>query len=129
MQWTLEIGNIAVIGAYTTPNGPYLDDYFVVFVARDGTIYDISMDTSGVTETLDVLAHKLKTTLRPGLANSTEWKTQILWPESLRLEPLFEIKEIAETSLLGQLRRRLFGARGITVLAPSVKDFIAQQSA
>ncbi len=31
-RWRTRLAKVAVIGEYTTPNGPYVDDYFLVFV-------------------------------------------------------------------------------------------------
>ena len=124
--WSVDIHNIAVIGAYTTEAGPYLDDYFLVFVARDQMVYEVPIDAVGTKDCLAVLADRLHTTLRPALANSAAWKTQILWPESLRNQPLLVMEELTDNSMWGRLRRRLFRARTMGVLSEPVKKLLKE---
>ena len=33
--WELPIAELKVVGEYTTPNGPYIDDYFYVFLSTN----------------------------------------------------------------------------------------------
>ena len=120
----MDIHDIAVIGAYTTAAGPYLDDYFLVFVGRDQMVYEAPIDAIGTKECLAALEGRLRTTLQPSLANSTSWKTQVLWPETLRDEPLLKLEQLDEKSTWRRLRRRVFGARKMGVLSDPVKKVL-----
>jgi hypothetical protein len=31
-RWEMSVADLEIVGEYTDPNGPYIDDYFFVFV-------------------------------------------------------------------------------------------------
>ena len=88
--WELPIAEVRVIGEYTTPNGPYIDDYFFVFLSTDYW-YEASFYSEGGLELLPKLSGDLKEELACGLQNSTNWKSRVIWPPDIKEEPLFDI--------------------------------------
>lgn len=88
--WKLPIAEVRVIGEYTTPNGPYIDDYFFVFLSADYW-YEASFYSEGGLELLPKLSGDLKEELTCGLQNSTNWKSRVIWPPDIKEEPLFDI--------------------------------------
>lgn len=88
-NWSLSIRDIKVIGEYTDRNGPYIDDYFFVFVLADGTWRQASFYAEDRELFLRALSEKLEYKLECGLCNSTDYKSRVLWPESLKGQNLF----------------------------------------
>lgn len=41
-KWSVPLSDIALIGEYTTQEGPSADDHFISIVDHNGTRYDIS---------------------------------------------------------------------------------------
>jgi len=88
--WRLPIPELKVIGEYTTPNGPYVDDYFFVFLSAHNW-YEASLYAQGSLELLPVLSDILKNELACGLQNSTDWKSRVIWPPDIKGEVLFDV--------------------------------------
>ena len=88
--WRTSLSAVAVIGEYTTANGPYIDDYFLVFVTTPemhhfhGSFYAEGRDVL-----LASLTKRLGTPVECGLCNSTELTSRCLWPPPLAGRPLF----------------------------------------
>ena len=88
-NWSLPISQIQIVGEYTDSNGPYLDDYFFVFVLSNGSWRQASFYAEGRDSFLTELSSKLGHKLECGLCNSTSLKSRVLWPEKLSGEILF----------------------------------------
>jgi hypothetical protein len=105
--WKLPIHELQVIGEYTTPNGPYADDYFVVFVS-DQFSYTVSFYARGIAELLPRLGQELSEELEWALCNSTDWKSRIMWPPEIKDEPLFDFLPAPKPNgIIGRLKYRL----------------------
>ncbi len=81
---------ILMIGEYTIDS--MFDDWFMVFVAKNGSWKRISMFAENLNEMLSVLSKKFDLEVgQTQLANSTKWKSVISFPNSLRGRELFKI--------------------------------------
>ena len=98
--WELPIAELRVVGEYTTPNGPYIDDYFFVFLSTDHWYEALFYCQRGL-ELLPELSEELKDELACGLQNSTNWKSRVIWPPEIKEEPLFDIVPAAMPSRFG----------------------------
>lgn len=89
--WRLRFADIAVIGEYTTEEGPFLEDWFLVFVPhwlpgwKEAPVYSHGADV-----VLEQLGRVLGSPLRLALASSTQHRSRVLWPSELSGEPLFD---------------------------------------
>ena len=81
-EWSFLWQDVAVIGYRTTASGPWFDDYFLVFVLRDGRRYDIPLDWTGASELSDKVEDMSGTVLtaRGTLVNCVEEDSVIVWP-------------------------------------------------
>jgi hypothetical protein len=87
LVWHLKISEIRVIGEYTNGDGPLLDDYFYVFALSCGDVFEAAMYARpGLMSDLSLA---LGASLHPGLANSAQLNSRVLWPETLAGQPLF----------------------------------------
>src|SRR5262245_9714586 len=78
--WSLPLADLELLGEYTDPNGPFVDDYFFVFIRRPQHHWnEASFYASGRDELLDELAVLLGAKLDCGLVNSTEYNSRVMW--------------------------------------------------
>jgi hypothetical protein len=95
--WELRITDLVLIAEYTTNEGPYLDDYFLVFwVKQQGELLkaECSFYADGRDEALTEVGRVLGTELELGLASSTEWNSRVVWPEALQGKPYYEFSNV-----------------------------------
>ena len=106
--WRLPIAEVRVIGEFTTANGPYVDDYFFLFVTTDvSKWYCSSFYAIGRDKFLTELGQKLGHKLECGLCNSTKFKSRIMWPPNLEGHSVFEsVPETPATNFLGKVRQK-----------------------
>ncbi len=95
-SWEVHVADIAVIGEYTTNDGPWLDDYFFVFVERDGTVREASFYADGRDRTLAALGDAVGERLLPGLSAASDWHSRVLWPPRLADSELFSLDRFPE---------------------------------
>lgn len=99
MYWSLD-GNVllhidlsvvAVLGEYTTAGGPWLDDWFFVFVYSDGTFFHVPFYVEGSDLLMSYLQKHFSSSIG-SLVGSTEWKSVVAYPKELEAKTLFELK-------------------------------------
>lgn len=88
-RWTLSIDTLKVIGEYTTQEGPFVEDHFLVFVDIENKLYEIPVAADGLTEVLNKISLLIKYELKISLYFSTEFKSRVIYPEILKDEDLF----------------------------------------
>lgn len=105
--WRIPVADVRVIGEFTTANGPYVDDYFFVFVTADKSSWNCaSFYAEGRIKFLGELSQKLGRKLECGLCNSTSVRSRVIWPSNLDGHPLFEFAlEKPAEDLLGKIRQ------------------------
>ncbi len=104
--WELPVTAVRVIGEATNDHGPFLDDYFLCFVASTENWYEASFYAGGREEFLKSLDNVLGSRLEMKLVGSTDWDSNILWPPHLAGLKMFSYKPVEPKTLLG----RLFGS-------------------
>jgi hypothetical protein len=116
--WRLPIADVRVIGEFTNEAGPYLDDYFFLFVTSDASSWFCdSFYAEGRDQFLDELGRKLGAKLRCGLCNSASFKSRALWPANLEGSPLFEFKpEIPAENFLGRISQKFFSNKKVRLV-------------
>lgn len=94
-NWRVPMSAIRLIGEYTNQSGPGMDDYFFVFVekGRDGWS-EASFYCEGREQVWEKLAAVFPGLTAPGLCNSTDFKSRVMWPTKhaerpfLRFQPM-----------------------------------------
>jgi hypothetical protein len=122
--WTMSLRDLALIGEYTDSNGPYVDDYFFIFVNHSGEWAQVSYYDEGLVEFFDAIGGYLKSELKVGLQHSTDLASRVIWPTDLAGEDLFEFVPVVRTSLWRRLWQRLIPICDIH-LAKGVNDYLA----
>jgi hypothetical protein len=93
-NWQIPINQIISFGEYTTNNGPYIDDWFMVFVTRDLNWVEASNYCAGGQDTRTALAlHWAAENLQGKLWGHTDFASRVIWPIALADQPLFDFVE------------------------------------
>jgi hypothetical protein len=120
-NWSVRITDVRLIGEYTNSDGPYIDDYFLVFLtAPESGWHEASFYATGRDEALAALSKSLGAPLLCELCDSTQYKTRIMWPPQLKDQELMEVLPLKKQNLWQKLTNS--GARDIRLSA------IAQQA-
>jgi hypothetical protein len=82
-KWELEVANIEAIIEYTTEEGPYMCDYFLVMIDRNCYEYRLPTEAKCFSEVLQRLEVRLGFKLRMSLTFSTNFRSRVLFPEDL----------------------------------------------
>lgn len=121
-DWTVRISDIRLIVEYTTANGPYVDDYFFVFLtAPEGGWHEASYYAKGMEKTLQLLGQKLGAVMEVRLCKSTDFKTRILWPPGLKDKELMDVIPSKKQSFWHKLTN--FGVKDITLSKAALEAF------
>jgi len=124
--WTVKSTEIAAVGEYTNGNGPYLDDYFFVFVRHDGSWVQSSFYAVGRDESLAGLAAALGGELAPELCGSVEWTTRVMWPRELLGDAVFDLRPLAPATRWLRLRANVGLPKLDACLSDAVQTYLAR---
>ncbi len=124
-SWKLELSQLAVVGEYTTPEGPGADDRFLVLVEESGTCREVAFDLENLPTILAELSRYLDFKIEGRLANRTDFASVVLWPPQLADTELFLFSTEVPHSLLGRMGSLLGLDRTRIELSPQVKNYIS----
>jgi hypothetical protein len=127
LKWTLAMKDIVLMAEYTTNEGPFVDDYFLVFVTVENEkLYfaSASFYSDGRDEVIQQLARNWATNIELGLVRKTDWNSRVVWPSEMVGREYFEFKEVPPQGLIEKLRQFAFGP--VYEYSPSqgVREFI-----
>jgi hypothetical protein len=93
LLWQLKSEKIALVAEYTTNEGPFGDDWFLVFAVANKSPYFMtcSFYSNGREEALEFL--RTRFAIEPKLTNITEWKSVVLWPKEIEGIELIEFSQ------------------------------------
>lgn len=127
--WRLLVAKIRSIGEYTTSAGPFIDDYFLLFVDEEAHVYEASFYAQGRDEALASLSAHLHAPLQLRLANSTSWRSRVLWPPELVNQALFLVQRRPPRLLREYIWTWLCVPPESITLTPSILEHLQQHSA
>ena len=126
-EWKLSLSEIKVIGELTTNEGPFIDDWFVVFVIDENNWKTSTMYLKdNIAETFfKELSSKLNYNIIPSLFHSTEFKSIVAYPEKIKGKELIELKEVEPQGWWDKLKAKLNLGKAVQLtLTKDVKDFL-----
>ncbi len=120
--WRMPVADLRVVGEYTTED-PGLDDYFVVFIARE-KCFQASIYVEGWDTLLAALGDRLHHKLRFELFGSANLASRVLWPARLEGRPLFDIvPEERADGFFGRLRQRILPRVNMNITEEVRREF------
>lgn len=104
-SFSIPLSEVAVVGEFTTDNGPFIDDWFLVFVPRIGDDwFEASMYAVGIESFREQLSSALGFTIIGSLAASTDFTSRILWPPALTDRPLFTFSPVTGFGFIRRIK-------------------------
>ena len=104
-----------ILGEYTNNDGPFLDDYFLVFVTRAGQSYRASFYCEGRDEFVEAFGTNFGASIVFALVGSTDFASSVLWPSELAGKPLYEFADVPPQGKVGKALHWLrFGSKSVT---------------
>lgn len=85
-EWSIPLSEVREISEFTTSEGPLADDYFFCFRTARKEAVTASFHAVGWDGLWPVLAQSFPGLIRPGLCDSTSFRTRILWPQDTKKE-------------------------------------------
>ena len=123
-RWELSLDDVALMGEYTTQDGPMLEDHFFVVVSKAGEEFEIPVTASGADEMLQAICRALDSETVPKLTLNTDFSSRIMAPRSLQDQPLY----IFETEKKSLLHRIFSSGRMKRCLSESAKAALRSTS-
>jgi hypothetical protein len=130
LRWSVPIGSIVLVAEYTTNEGPYVDDYILVFVtAEDGKLYfsTCSFYSEGMDEALSTLQQRLGSPIQLILQGSTEWRSHVAWPGKMAEIEYFTFRPVSAETLTEKIKKRLVGPTYEYVISKVVREYLNEQ--
>jgi hypothetical protein len=128
LSWSVEIDKILLIAEYTTNEGPYCDDYFLVFVSQP-YFYQCTYYAEGREEVIQTLSEQLGTPLQHRLCNSTDWKSNVIWPVEFEVCDFFQFSEVIPDRIISKARKIILGPQLEYKIAEPIRKFLETKSA
>ena len=129
-HWELKASSLVLIAEYTTNEGPWVDDYFLVFIAvqnRQPLICQVTFYADGIEKSLHALGEALDANLYLGLTASTHWKSNVIWPATLAGEPYYEFANVSPTTIISKANQILLGPTQSYCIAEGVRRYLSEQ--
>ncbi|HEY6968228.1 MAG TPA: hypothetical protein VJA94_03415 [Candidatus Angelobacter sp.] len=128
--WSLPIESIVLIAEYTTNEGPYLDDYFLVFVTvEQGTFYfaTCSFYAKGRDDVLSTLHEQLASPFELELIGSTDWESRVVWPSRMAGKEYFTFRAVSPKTLTEKIKTKLLGETLEYSISHEIQEYLKEQ--
>jgi hypothetical protein len=109
----VNLNAVKLLGEFTTADGPWVDDWFLLFFVSETEAVQISMYAVGVSDELrDAFERVTGYRFQETLFWSTHFRNQGLWPPAIKDIPFWE-EQMAGPEHGWEAIRMLFGARKV----------------
>lgn len=128
--WFVSIGSIVLVAEYTTNEGPYADDYFLIFVTIENgrlSVSTCSFYSLGRDEILTTLRERLNSAIELELQGSTEWQSRVVWPIEMAGIKYFTFSELPAKTLGQKLKKRVLGPTQEYTVSQIVREYLNEQ--
>jgi hypothetical protein len=104
-SFSIALSDVALIGEFTTESGPFIDDWFMVFVpCSRPDWFEASMYAQGGKEFREQLSSALASPIHGSLAASTNFCSRIIWPTDFADRPLFTFAPVKDPGVFRRLQ-------------------------
>lgn len=120
----LDLKTVMLIGEYTNDQGPFFDDWFLLFLDHENQSFQVSMYAENIENVLSELIKTFDFERNLGLVNSSDWKSIVLWPETMKGKEFLQLISVEPSNTVGKIMS-FFGMKQTGVdLTNEIKDFI-----
>ncbi len=127
--WSLQIEDIVLMAEYTTDEGPWLDDYYLVLVTvEENQLYfsTCSFYADGRDEVLSSLRERLGSPIELVLPGYTDWNSRVLWPHEMAGREYFTFTDVPAATLRDKAKKWLSGPTHEYAISRTVRDYLQQ---
>jgi hypothetical protein len=110
LLFELNLDDVKLIGEYTNDQGPFFDDWFLVFVDTQNQRFEVSMYSENIEAIKDEVVKVFGYDHTLGLVNSTDWKSIVIWPEIMKGKEFLKLEKLKPKSFLEKLKSSVFGS-------------------
>ncbi|MEJ6980333.1 hypothetical protein WG906_07720 [Pedobacter sp. P351] len=124
----VEIASISAIGEYTTVHALHRNEWFIVFILNQKEALQISAYAQGMQEVLEKLSEILSSEIAGKLAMASDFKSNVIYPEQLAGQELYELRIIESKTWFDRFRARMgFGDPLELVLKKYVNEWVEER--
>ena len=113
-DWDIALADVRMIGEATNEDGPFLDDWMLVFATGPDRWYEASFYATIHTDFREKLGEVLHAPLAAALAGSASFDSRVLWPPHLVGRPVFVYEHGRAKTLFGRIASRVVGPLSCT---------------
>ena len=117
---SVSISDVAVVGEFTTPDGPGVDWYLVLVLRGSDHWHQFSMYAEGTETLCDKFSKFWNSRVQVGLANRTDLASRIMWPPELVGRPLFVFAPFREGNVLRRVISSILGETSFRLSAEAL---------
>jgi len=117
-----------VLGEYTTSAGPYAEDHFIAIAVKKNELFEFPVGSPKCKEIISYVQSNVDGDVQLGLSNSTDFRSNILYPKELSGTQFFSVQAEVPKKALTSLMRTL-GIKGTKyVVSPVVTEYINRKN-
>jgi len=121
--WSVEIRDIVLVAENTTDEGPYCDDYFLIFATKS-CIYRSTFYAEGLDAVFETLDERFSMPLRLQFSSSTHWASRVIWPAHLEGSDYFQFTEVKPNNIVSTMHKALLGPQLEYRVAEPIRKFL-----
>lgn len=123
--WEFSVGKIRAIIEYTTEEGPFVSDHFLVFVDGSANEYHLPLDAEGCSELVEQMEKMLESDVNLKLSSSTNFASRVAFPRSIAEAEGYKLEKTRRS-----LVQRLFhlGQEVTMILSDQVRETVSGSS-
>ncbi len=104
-SWAIPLADLLIFGEFTNGEGPFLVDYYFVFLTGPEQSYGASFYAEGREAFLKALGTHLGVVFEWKLVHSTDLASNVLWPTDIAGQPLYAFAEKPPTDIGARVLR------------------------
>lgn len=121
----IPLDKVKVIAEYTTSDGPYVDDWFYLFILSQTDLRQISAYATNINAVLESLSSKYNCDIVGHLAHSATFDSNVLWPKGLSGTKVYEVLAKQKPTTIWERLMATFGlAKGVG-LSTELKKYLS----
>lgn len=124
-SWIFKISDILIIGEFTNQDGPHLEDHFLLFINKTGNSFEAPVNAKGFNSVWNHLADILNLPKGLYLQGETDFASQVLYPESIRGQPIFDYVDKSSSSFFGRIFSVLGGGEIESHFTNNIKKYVS----
>lgn len=121
--WEFPVNCVKSIIEYTTEEGPFAPDHFLVFVDGSVTEYHLPLDTEGSLDVIEQIGNVLGANIDLKLFSSTEFASRVVFPDSIAEEEGYRLEKTPDSFIQ---KIFCFGQKTKMILSDEIREEVTR---